>query len=345
MSISNIKNILQTDLRYRGMAIILVLILLGGVILFQKAVETGKEVEKIYADSFYSVELEPVKTLKLVFVGDIMLDRGVERAIVNYGGGNYNFPFLKVSGYLKSVDLAIGNLEGPISDKGYNVGSIYSFRDDPKAIDGLKFAGFDLVCLANNHMFDYTRAALEDTFNRLEKADIKYTGAGLSRSAALDPKVLSAGQAKIAFLAFTKLGAESWQAKENSSGLAWLTDDNVKTSIAKAKEEADIVVVMFHFGDEYQPLSNPEQKHFAHLAIDSGADLVVGHHPHVSQETEEYKGKYIAYSLGNFVFDQDFSEETMESLALEVSVKNKAIQTVEARKIKLNGFYQPQLSD
>ncbi|MFA5249554.1 MAG: CapA family protein [Candidatus Paceibacterota bacterium] len=340
-----IKDVLQSDLKYKGMAIFLLFTISIVFLVYSQYIKIAGEMEAINEVYSYDPAQTPPDEYKMIFVGDIMLDRGVEMKVKEYGSGNYKFPFENIAGYLKGADLAIGNLEGPVSDKGYNVGSIYSFRDDPAAIGGLEYAGIDLVCLANNHMFDYTRDALEDTFSRLEGAGIKYTGAGTSRSAALEPKVLSVGQTKIAFLAFTKLGSESWQAQENSSGLAWLTDDNVKTSVAKARSKADVVVVMFHFGDEYKPLSNSDQKHYAHLAIDSGADLVVGHHPHVSQETEKYKGKYIAYSLGNFVFDQDFSEETMKSLALEVSVSNKKIKTVSTRQIKINKFYQPELAD
>jgi poly-gamma-glutamate synthesis protein (capsule biosynthesis protein) len=180
---------------------------------------------------------------------------------------------------------------------------------------------------------------------RLSKAGISYVGAGFSKKEALSPRVITVGDAKIAFLAFTNLGSKNWQAGENSSGIDWLDQENIKAGIAEAKTKADLVVVMFHLGEEYKTSSNAEQKKFARLAVDLGADLVVGHHPHVAQEVEKYKGKYIAYSLGNFVFDQDFSKETMEGLALEVSVKNKAIQLVEARKLELNSFYQPRISE
>ncbi|MFA7714784.1 MAG: CapA family protein, partial [Candidatus Paceibacterota bacterium] len=319
-----LKSILQFNLRYKGMMILLAFTLLAGIFLYQKTISVRKEVEAIYADNYVSTGFVTPKSEKIIFVGDIMLDRGVETAINEYGGGDYGFPFSKIAGYLSGADLTVGNLEGPVSDKGYNVGSIYSFRDDPKAIDGLKSAGFDLVSLANNHMFDYTGAALKDTFIRLKDAGIGYAGAGLSKEEALEPKIMALpGGAKIALLAFSNLGPKSWEAQTSSAGLAWLNQENLESSIAKARTEADIVAVMFHWGDEYQNLSNDEQKRFARLAIDSGADLVVGHHPHVAQEMEQYKGKYIAYSLGNFVFDQSFSKETMEGLALEVSVQNK----------------------
>jgi poly-gamma-glutamate synthesis protein (capsule biosynthesis protein) len=98
-----------------------------------------------------------------------------------------------------------------------------------------------------------------------------------------------------------------------------------------------------HFGDEYQKKANSEQKYFAHLAIDSGADLVIGHHSHIVGEVEKYKGKYIFYSLGNFVFDQKFSKETMEGLMLKVSIENSKIKEVIPIKVKINQFFQPEI--
>ena len=347
MDTLNFKSVWQIELRYKGMAILLIFVALVGFFLYQKAMSIREEVRRIYADSYFSavLEPEPAKTSKMIFVGDIMLDRGVEQSIKDNGGGSYTFPFLKIADYLKSADLAIGNLEGPISDKGYNVGSIYSFRADPKAIGGLEFAGFDAVSFANNHVFDYTREAFEDTLKRLDKAGIFCVGAGFSEKEAYASKVITVGAAKIAFLAYSNLGSKSWEAEGDSSGIAWLSQEDLRSGIKEAKTRADLVVVMFHLGEEYKTTSNSEQKSFARLAIDSGADLVVGHHPHVAQEVEKYKGKYIAYSLGNFVFDQDFSKETMEGLALEVTIKDKAIRTVEEKKLKMNEFYQPALSE
>jgi poly-gamma-glutamate synthesis protein (capsule biosynthesis protein) len=111
----------------------------------------------------------------------------------------------------------------------------------------------------------------------------------------------------------------------------------------KTNQHADLVVVSLHWGIEYEQHSTTSQQLFARALIDAGADLVVGHHPHVVQEVEEYKGRYIAYSLGNFVFDQDFSLETMRGLMLEVSVRNKQIEAVREIPIELTSIYQPRI--
>jgi len=326
---------------------IFLLVLFSGLVgffLIQDIQKTTENIENIYLTQ----PRLPAAYLKLnqgtlFFVGDIMLNRGIKSVVETYGGGNFEFPFFKIADYLKTADILFGNLEGPISDKGKNVGSIYSFRAIPEVLKGLKFAGFDILSVANNHIFDYGREAMEDTLIRLKEAQIEYIGAGFSGKEALSPKIIELKGTKIAFLAFTNLGEKSWEAKENSSGIAWLNKENLKHSIKKAKEEAELIIVSMHYGQEYQLQPTKEQKDFSHLAIDLGADLVIGHHPHVVQPIEQYKRGYIAYSLGNFVFDQNFSKETMEGLLLEVLIKSGKIEKITPRDIKINNFFQPEL--
>jgi len=279
-------------------------------------------------------------TITLLAVGDIMLDRGVEYMVKNYGDNDFKFPFLKIADYLKKADLLLGNLESIISDKGRRVGSIYSFRAEPTAITGLIYAGFDILSVANNHLFDYGQEAMEDNFRRLKEAGIDYVGGGFNEAEVRSGLLKEIKGTKITFLAYTNKGNPAWQAIGNNSGIGWL-DERIKDDIRKAKEKSDLVIVLFHFGEEYQNEPNAEQQYFAHLAIDSGADLVIGHHPHVIQPIEKYKNKTIAYSLGNFVFDQYFSEETMKGLLLEIIIENKQIKEVIPREIKISAQYQP----
>lgn len=275
-------------------------------------------------------------------VGDIMLDRGVDYMIKKNGNYDFKFPFLKIADYLKRADILFGNLESIISDKGVKVGSIYSFRAEPEAIEGLIFAGFDILSVANNHVFDYGREAMEDSFERLKKAGIDYVGGGFDEKEAREGIVKEVKGTKICFLAYTNKGSKYWAATEKNSGIGWL-DERIKDDIEKAKDRSDLVIVSFHTGEEYQAQSNKEQEYFSHLAIDSGADLVIGHHPHIVQPIEKYKNGWIAYSLGNFVFDQYFSEETMKGLLLEVIIENKKIKEVIPRKIKISEKYQPAI--
>lgn len=296
----------------------------------------------------YSPEivLPKKETVSLFLVGDMMLDRGVELMIKSQGKGDYRFPFLKIADYLNKADILFGNLENIISDKGTKVGSIYSFRAEPAAIEGLAFAGFDVLSLANNHAFDYGRAALEDTFSRLKDAGISYVGAGLSGKEAFSLIIKEIKNTKIGFLAYTNLGPEVWQARDQNPGIAWIDSEDfsqIREDIEKAKKEVDVLIVSLHTGEEYEKKPSQFQIDFAKMAIDSGADLVVGHHPHVVQPNEKYKEGWIFYSLGNFIFDQSFSKETMQGLLLEVIIKNKKIAEIKQKKIQINQYFQPTI--
>lgn len=308
----------------------------------------------LFGLSFVTIQLTPdliieqKENITLIFVGDIMLDRGTEYKVDKYGNGDFKFPFLEISDYFKKADLIFGNLEGPISDKGMNVGSIYSFRADPKAIEGLKSAGFNILSLANNHMFDYSRLALDDTFTRLKENGIDYVGAGLTENEAFSPIVKEIKGTKIAFLAYTNLGSANWKAIGGKSGMAWINENDferVKKDVQSAKEKNDIVIVSLHAGQEYLPTADQFQTEFSKMAIDAGADLIVGHHPHVIQNNEQYKDGYIFYSLGNFIFDQSFSEQTMQGLILEAVIENKKIKKIIATKTKINNNFQVEIDE
>lgn len=305
---------------------------------------------------------EKENTITLFFVGDIMLDRGVEYQIKKEGKGNWKFPFLKIAGDLEKADIIFGNLESPISDKGQKIGSKYSFRADPGAVEGLKYAGFDILSLANNHALDYGREALEQTMGILKEQGIKYVGAGLNQEEAFGPRIFRIKDTKIAFLAFTNLGSSSWAAAKKRPGIAWIDDiKKAEEAVAKAKTEADIIIVSLHSGQEYSLEPTSFQISFAKSCIAAGADLVVGHHPHVVQPVvtlttrtglvdndsarSRVRQGWVVYSLGNFIFDQSFSKDTMKGLLLEVQVKDKEIKKVLPREIKINKFFQPEFKN
>lgn len=272
----------------------------------------------------------------LRFTGDIMLDRGVEWKIQK-NGGDWKWPFLNIAKELQETDFLFGNLESVISDKGTNVGSIYSFRANPLAIEGLLFAGFDLLSVANNHSIDYGRAGFEDSLSRLKEAGIGYVGQKTSTEKLQEPSLQEIRGLKIAALAYTTQGSPAWASVE------WMDLENLdllRKDVAHAKTLGDIVVVSFHWGDEYVETPNDFQKSLGHEAIDAGADVVVGHHPHVVQPLERYKNGWIAYSLGNFIFDQSFSEETMQGAILKVDIKNNAIQNAVLERTTINDSFQ-----
>ena len=293
------------------------------------------------------VEEEPTGTITVFAVGDIMLDRGVEYVIERNAKGDFTFPFRKIANDLKKADILFGNLESIVASRGSKIGSIYSFRADPKAIEGLVYAGFDVLSVANNHTLDYGRAGMEDSVQKLQDAGIVAVGAGLNANEAFSVKIKEVRGTKIGFLAFTNLGPAVWRAGNNSSGIAWVgTEDReqIIKNIQEAEETVDVLIVSFHWGQEYTSRPDAFQSSFGKALIDGGADIVIGHHPHVIQPVERYKNGWIAYSLGNFVFDQGFSEETMKGLLLEILIEDKKITEVNQKEITISPSFQPSLS-
>ena len=283
------------------------------------------------------------KETTLMFVGDIMLSRAVGQKM--RGEENFRWPFEEIKEYLGWADLLFGNLECPVTvGRPIRSGEMV-FRADPEVVQGLKWAGFDVLSLANNHTPNWGQQGLKDTFKNLDDAGISYVGAGVDITQALEPKVLEVDGIKIAFLAFndSDVVPVSYQATDTRAGTAFMRTSQMKEKVGEAKEKADLVVVSMHSGTEYAYQPNNRQINFTQSAIEAGADLVVGHHPHVIQKTEKYKDGWVAYSLGNFVFDQNFSEPTRRGQILEVTLEEGEIKKVKTIDIRINDFYQPEL--
>lgn len=263
-------------------------------------------------------DTETFAPITLLFVGDIMMDRGVKRSIVNNFAGDYGALFVHTP-YVATADIAFMNLEGPVGTKGRNVGSKYSFHMDRAVLQAVRAAGFDIVSFANNHVGDYTREAFDETLELLSSESLLYTGAGKTYAQATRPSIITVRNMRIGYFAATDVGPSWLAATTTQSGVLLANDKNFEQIIASAKAQVDILVVSFHFGEEYAP-ANARQVLLAHRAVDSGADIVVGHHPHVMERMETYNGKPIFYSLGNFIFDQYFSVHTMRGMVATVSI-------------------------
>ena len=289
------------------------------------------------------VDLKNSDETILAFVGDIMFDRGVYSKFVKNGNGDYYFPFEKIKNDLAKYDLVFGNLEGPVSDKGQDLHNLYSFRMDPNFVPVLREVGFKVLSVANNHINNWGKTAMEDTFFRLKENKIIVSGGGMNEDEAYNADIVDVNKTKVVFLSFSQFGAGQYDAVASSSGIAVIKQEKVEKSIREARSIADVIVVSYHFGEEYKKDPNDFQKKWAKIAIDAGADLVVGGHPHVVETLEQYRNVFIAYSLGNFVFDQYFSPETMSGGLLEVKIKDKKIISVNMRKIQMNSEYQPEL--
>lgn len=274
-----------------------------------------------------------VREHSLILVGDIMLSRGVDFSIKRKG---YLYPFKNIAEITNSAEVTFGNLESPLSSRGKRGDQIYSFRGDPESVKGLVYAGFKVLNLANNHSYDYGKKAFEQTLELLNKNNIKVIGAGKNVTQARMPAIFDLGDLKIAFLGYD-LSPGAVSARENSPGVAKAMNAWIIKDLEKVKESADFVVVSFHWGIEYRDFPTEYQKSLAHMAIDNGADIVVGHHPHAFQGIELYKGKLIAYSLGNFVFDQKDLKNN-QSIILKITFSSEKLLRVEIIPIELVTF-------
>lgn len=277
--------------------------------------------------------------ISLMFFGDIMLSRSVGKKIIEVG--DFRYPFLLIASTTREADILFANLENPVSNRGKNQGSIYSFRADPKTVEGLSYAGFDVVSLANNHMWDWGRDALEDTIETLRGAGIQSVGVGKNEVEANQPVIIKKKGVSFGFLAYTNLMPESMNAEGDGPGFSYFEKEKVRSDIEKLKQSADSIIVSIHWGEEYKTEANDLQKSLARSFIDAGANLVIGHHPHVVQEVEKYKHGWIVYSLGNFVFDQSFSEATRSGLGFFVKMKGREIVDTEEKKINISLNFQP----
>ncbi|MCX6712979.1 MAG: CapA family protein [Candidatus Vogelbacteria bacterium] len=266
-------------------------------------------------------------TTTMSFVGDIMLDRGVEQAVKAKGGGDFSWAFADLT-KLKA-DIVFGNLEGSVSDRGNDLGNAYSFRHDPAVIPALKKAGFSVLSVANNHAGDWSAEAFTDSLSRLSGAGFGLAGGGTNFSAAGEPYIISRNGVKFGWLGFSDVGPNWLAAGSTTAGILLASDPRAPELIAAAAKKCDVLLVSYHFGEEYAKAPNWRQKQLAKMAIDNGAKVVIGHHPHVIQPIEKYKDGVIMYSLGNFIFDQYFSTSTMNGLAVKLTFNGKNISKIE----------------
>lgn len=244
--------------------------------------------------------------VELVAAGDILLCRTVEERMNQYG---VEFPFAVAGDLLRSADIVVGNLECPLSTRGEPIEKRFLFRAHPRNLAGLSWAGFDIVSVANNHLLDFGEEAMRDTLEGLEDSDILYVGAGLSEEEAHRPVIVEVRGIKIAFLAYAAIRWKGSPEVPTEARVAFAEIDRVREDVRRAREQADLVVVIMHLGTEYQSQPDAEQLAVSHAAVEAGATLVIGHHPHLVQETTPYLGGFVAYSLGDFVFDMPWEEE------------------------------------
>ncbi|MCL6610014.1 MAG: CapA family protein [Peptococcaceae bacterium] len=262
------------------------------------------------------------KGVVIAILGNVVLDPGEGEAAAN--GPDY--PWRDAAGVIREADLTIANLECPVSDGGEpDPGIERPIKSSPGSLAGAAKAGVDVFTLANDHVLDFGREAMMDTINNLAKNNIKYAGAGLNEGEATRPAVIDLGGKKVAVLAFSRIiPRSSWIAEEDKPGIASGHNYKLMLDCIRAAENiADITVVCVHWGQEYEEFPDAREIHLARALVDAGADIVVGQHPHVLQGIEIYRGKVIAYSLGDFISASPSSPEGGEGAILQVTAGNE----------------------
>jgi len=273
-----------------------------------------------------------MNNFKLLALGDIFLNTKDD-----------SDPFYNIKDVFQNYDIIFGNLETVLSNRGFQVQKRVPLQANPDKIIYLKNAGFDIVNLANNHITDYGEPGLLDTISILKQKDIKFIGAGANIKDALKPVIFERNELKIGFLGFTSVGAI---AKEKSSGCAPLNKELIIKCISELRKKVDILIISLHWGIEYVFYPSPQQQKLARTLIDNGADLIIGHHPHVIQGIEEYQDKLIIYSLGNcnFGVEQDKNYEGADiGIAVSVELSKDKIPKYELLPVEINSNYQPVL--
>ena len=248
--------------------------------------------------------------LTMVFVGDMMFDRYIRKKAEQF---SYDWPLGGVYTLTKNADITVGNLEGPITsypskslDSEIGSPDNFVFTFAPAVAGALADAGFDAVSIANNHSTNFGREGVEQTYAYLEKEGVAVFGnpySTVQNAIVLEKKGYTVGLVGY---------------NEFSSGAVQTTLQSINTLIAR---NTDIIVVMAHWGQEYQQVPLQKDRDIAHQFLTAGADFVVGAHPHVVQSKEVYEGKYIYYSLGNFVFDQYWNKHVSCGMALRVTLQ------------------------
>lgn len=279
-------------------------------------------------------------------VGDIMLSRGVARTIDR--AADPLAPFRQLDDLFKSTDFNFANLESPVSGHDSRVGRGLVFNARKADIEGLVQYNFKIVNLANNHAMDQGLDGLDFTRKFLAEKGIEHLGVGEDKTEAWKPRIIVANGIRIGFIGASYASINDGGVVRNEYVARIEEFERLHASIGQLKKESDFIVVTMHAGSEYVRRPDRSQIDFARAAVDAGADLVIGAHPHWIQTMEQYQGKYIFYSLGNFIFDQR-KPDTVEGLALRIALvrggrggSGTKLDTIELHPVIIERFGVPR---
>jgi poly-gamma-glutamate capsule biosynthesis protein CapA/YwtB (metallophosphatase superfamily) len=284
--------------------------------------------------SRHGTRAEGLVTLRAV--GDIMLAGPMEQLMAKRGRG---YPFALMKPTLRQADIAFGNLECSVANGGEPIEKQFTFRADPRRVRVLAESGFTIVSVANNHAWDYGRDALLETVRHVRRTGVLTVGAGANRDEAHQLQIIVRHGVRVGFLAYLGLLPALIPESDDTPSLSMASDAAIQREVRAARDQVDVLIVSLHAGKEGAPAATPRQKEFARAAIDAGADMVIGHHPHVRQPLVRYNRGYICYSLGNFVFS---TTGRGSGAMLEAKLSKRGVESARLIPLALKGP-QPSL--
>lgn len=291
----------------------------------------------------------------ILFTGAIVPGRCVQAAIDERG--NADFLYEDVRELISSADLAVGTLNAALSDYPPRTGCIKTFVlvGGSNNADAMANAGFDVMSVATNHIKNCGLStcgdrAFLDTMDNLKRVGILPVGAGDNLQEAMQPVVVEVNGIRFGFVSLGEVEARAF-ADENTPGIAPLPGDfaeaeaNLRSAIAAARAISDVVIAMPHWGSDYSPTPNYRQLFFDRVAVEAGADLVIGNHPHVIQGMREFEDIPVFYSLGSFVFDQDWSVETQQGIVVVVTFEGVELRDYQVIPVHIEGNGHVQVAE
>jgi poly-gamma-glutamate synthesis protein (capsule biosynthesis protein) len=283
-----------------------------------------------------------VRPVRLAAVGDVTFGGRVADAIAARGAA---YPWQATARVLRGADLATANLEGVVSTRGEPVpDKQFHFRGPPSALTAARrTAGLDVMSVANNHTLDFGRAAFLDTLRFAQRNGISTIGGGGNLAAARRPVILRRGGLRIAFLGYSDVRPDGFTAAVAQAGTAPADATAIRSDVVSARRRADVVVVWVHWGEELARRADSRQRLFASAALNAGADLVLGSHPHILQDVvRPTRRVLVAWSLGNFVFPPK-SAGTDRTAILHVDLAQDGVRAYRLQRARIVGV-QPRLA-
>lgn len=273
-------------------------------------------------------QTEQSDEITIIATGDVIPARSVNSKMVTLH--DFTYPFVKTALFLKKADAVFINLESPFVSGCQPTLEGMVFCGDERSVDGLSYAGVSVASVANNHAGNYGVEGMKNTVRLLSSKNIKITGLG-------EPAILQIKDKTFGFLGFNDIGI-------GGAGIAQADPKQITLEVSTLRHQVDFVIVTFHWGIEYQSDPTERQRFLAHAAIDAGADLIIGNHPHWVQGVEQYKGKFITYAHGNYVFDQMWSQETREGVIGQYTFDRNGLKNVAFFPVIIDDYSQPRFA-